>query len=153
MAGLEIVDLPSFRLLVFEPVAAVAEAQVRALWVNLSLQIEAGMASAVPDVAAVGVRDRRGAAPTYTLGVPSTGVQGVEGLQELITPDGRFAHHSVQGPYSGVAAALEMMERLLKRSAVKRGDVDLEVYRPADAEGRTRTDVYLGIRDTGRHRS
>jgi hypothetical protein len=137
-------------LAVFEPVAAVAEAQVRALWVNLSLQVEAGMASAVRDVAAVGVRDRRGDEATYTLGVPVSDAGAPEGLTEFVTPAGRFAHHGVQGPYSGVAAALEMMERLLERSAERRGDVDLELYRPADAEGRTRTDIYLGVAGVSR---
>jgi predicted transcriptional regulator YdeE len=146
--SLEIVELPAFRLGVLPAVEADDEERVRRLWVDLTLRLEKGLSSAVPDIASVGVVDRREGRALYTIGLPLIGEAAVpEGLAELRSPAGHFVHHAVVGSYAGIEAAGSVLEWQIERGGLRRGAVDLEVYRPPDGSGRVRTDIYFSITD------
>jgi predicted transcriptional regulator YdeE len=146
MDSLEIVALPAYRLAVLPAAAAGDGEKIRRLWVDLTLKLEGGLSSAVPDIANLGVTDRRGGQALYTLGLPLTSEAPVpDGLMELETPAADFIHHAVLGSYAGIQAAAGMLEWRAERAGLRRGTVDLEVYRPPDGSGRVRTDIYLSV--------
>lgn len=149
MANLPLVELPAYRLAVLPPVDPAVDQQVQRLWVDLSLRLEAGLKSAVAGVVSVGVADRRSALASYTLGVPLTDsvVFVPEGMQEMRTPAGHYLNHTVTGPYAAIPAALEMLGRRVEQARSRRTGLDLEVYREPDSEGRTSTDIFIGIDD------
>jgi hypothetical protein len=146
---LPLVELPGYRLAVLPPVNPAVDQDVQRLWVSLSLRLEEGLKSATPGVLSVGVVDRRGSMASYALGVPldAADVSIPEGLRELRTPPGYYLNHTVTGPYAAIPAAFEMLGRQVQQAGARRTGLDLEVYRPPDAEGGTRTDIFIGIAD------
>jgi predicted transcriptional regulator YdeE len=149
---LPLVELPAYRLAVLPPVDPALDHQVRQLWVTLTLRLEAGLSSKTPGVVSVGVVDRRQEPARYSLGVPvdESAVFMPEGMQELETPSGRYLNHTVVGPYAAIPAALEMLGRQAEQAGATRTGVDLEVYRAPAADGRTTTDLFVGIAEDGR---
>jgi predicted transcriptional regulator YdeE len=147
---LPLVELPEYRLAVLPPVDPGSDQSVRRLWVEFSLRLEAGLRSDAPGVLSVGVIDRRHEPGRYALGVPlsESTVFMPEGMQELTTPAGRYLNHAVLGPYAAIPAAFEMLGRQIDDAGAQRSGVDLEVYRPPDADGRTATDLFVGIVDS-----
>lgn len=149
MSALPLVELPSYRLAVLPPVDPASDQHVRRLWVGLSLRFEAGLQSAAAGVLSVGVIDRRDEPGSYALGVPiaESTVFMPEGMQELATPAGRYLNHTVVGPYAAIPAAFQMLGRQVDRAGVRRSGVDLEIYHPPDSDGRTSTDLFVGVAD------
>ncbi|MPZ24619.1 MAG: hypothetical protein GEU28_14055 [Dehalococcoidia bacterium] len=144
MAGLPLTTLPELPLFAFPPVEANDEAAVRALWVEMTLRMEAGLESPWPDVTCVGFHERGGATPHYSLGIPAAGALP-DGMVETSVPGGRFAQYSVGGSYAGVPAAFQMLSRLCAQGGQVESGLRLEIYRPVDGEGKRVTDVYLGV--------
>ncbi|HEX5939671.1 MAG TPA: GyrI-like domain-containing protein [Dehalococcoidia bacterium] len=150
MVALPLVELPEYRLAILPPVDPKSDHNVRRLWVELSLRLEAGLRSEAPGVLSVGVMDRRHEPGRYALGVPVSEsiVFMPEGMEELTTPAGRYLNHTVVGPYAAIPAAFEMLGRQVDNAGARRSGVDLEVYRSPDSDGRTATDLFVGIVDS-----